>query len=658
MRPRPGFRLALLFLLLPGAIARAAPPVDFSAARVQGFADAMLGEAVTQARASGAAIAAVQDGRVTFLRGYGWKDKAAGETLDPETTRLRLASNSKTFAATAIAQLARAGRIASLDDTANTYLKRLVLPACGGHAITVWDLLTHRSGFEDRLFNTGTRTPRSIPERADVLQAELPECSHAAGDMPSYNNVSAGVLGVMIEDLTGQTLAQYYQEHIFTPLGMTHTRLHTDPAVDPGLAVSLQFAPGVAPRPAFGAWAENPGFASAGAVDSTAGDMARYMLAQLDAARSGDPLKLGPEGFALLHTRHFGLSPAVSGFGMMFFVYDWGPYHVVEHSGVYPDFRSYMLLLPEQNAGIFIGWAGGRALPSLTDLLPGQGPQQSPEERAARHGVTISLSEMRGRLMAALVGPYAPPRADGRTPASDYAGRYGALRRNRSTIEKLLELLQPPAAESLVAAAGPHQLRIDGRKFEEVSPGVFYHAPDAQMPWTGFSDTIAFLRGADGRVTGYIPYYADDFRQKGVPAWDSPSICGQVLTLGTVLALSTLWAVFWPRPRRRLLPAAAGLAALGVWTVLLWPSADGLGALNLWGLGVRGGMAKAAICANLELVLTLASVVSVVMAWRRADWGRGPWGLLRRAHFTLGAVGAALAAAVLTMFNATLWHMP
>jgi CubicO group peptidase (beta-lactamase class C family) len=129
---------------------------ELTPAAVEAWADDLFGKAQQGKRFSGAVVSFVQDGEIAFSKGYGYADYVAGTPVDPATTTFRVGSITKTFTATAIAQLIDQGLIGSLDDAANQYLKRLRLPAPGGKEITLKQLITHTAGFENRVFNIAT----------------------------------------------------------------------------------------------------------------------------------------------------------------------------------------------------------------------------------------------------------------------------------------------------------------------------------------------------------------------------------------------------------------------------------------------------------------------------------------------------------------------
>ena len=96
------------------------------------WADQLFTTALNNKSMSGVVLTLVQDGHMVLSKGYGYADYASGVPVDPANTRFRVGSITKTFTAMAIAQLLDSGQIASLDDPANKYLKRMQLPAPRG----------------------------------------------------------------------------------------------------------------------------------------------------------------------------------------------------------------------------------------------------------------------------------------------------------------------------------------------------------------------------------------------------------------------------------------------------------------------------------------------------------------------------------------------
>lgn len=104
--------------------ATAATDAAIDAAQLEQWADETFGRIIEEHRVSALAIAVTQGNRVILNKGYGYADWATKQPMKPDQTQFRIASLTKTFLATAVAQLLERGRIDSLDDPVNKYLKR------------------------------------------------------------------------------------------------------------------------------------------------------------------------------------------------------------------------------------------------------------------------------------------------------------------------------------------------------------------------------------------------------------------------------------------------------------------------------------------------------------------------------------------------------
>jgi CubicO group peptidase (beta-lactamase class C family) len=152
-----------------------------------------LFECVAGADAPGAAVLVARNGEVLLAKGYGF---ANIEHRVPNTphTKFRLASVTKSITAAAILQLQDAGKL-SLDDQVARYLPDMP------HAseITIRQLLTHASG---------------------LRSSEKDPLEFTPGERMNYSNTGYQVLGRIIEKVTGQSYEDYLRAAIFEPLGM------------------------------------------------------------------------------------------------------------------------------------------------------------------------------------------------------------------------------------------------------------------------------------------------------------------------------------------------------------------------------------------------------------------------------------------------------
>jgi CubicO group peptidase (beta-lactamase class C family) len=151
---------------------------------------------------------------------------------DPVTTddHFRIGSNTKTMTGTAMLQLVDSRSIA-LDDRVARY--RPDVP--GGERITVAQLLDMRSGLKSyttlRSFNQAMDDePGRAWDPEELVAIGLAEpVSFNPGAGWEYSNTNTVLAGLIVEQITGQPLAEVLDERLFEPLGMDHTVL---PAID------------------------------------------------------------------------------------------------------------------------------------------------------------------------------------------------------------------------------------------------------------------------------------------------------------------------------------------------------------------------------------------------------------------------------------------
>ena len=197
----------------------------------------------------GLAVAAIFDGTIIYERGFGLANVEQGTPITPDTI-FRIGSTSKQFTALCIAMLAQQGEL-DLDADIRTWLPELSeeLPV-----IPLRDLVHHTSGLPDyiglhmadELGEGNHLTPSITLERlARVTELEFP-----VGSRWSYSNTNYFLMGEIVRRVSGQTLREFADEHVFEPVGMEHTHFHDRAAeLVPGRADGYARAPGQAGRP-------------------------------------------------------------------------------------------------------------------------------------------------------------------------------------------------------------------------------------------------------------------------------------------------------------------------------------------------------------------------------------------------------------------------
>src|SRR5262249_13964101 len=190
-------------------------------AELETFLDDLLGKEMEENHVAGAAISVVKDGKLFFAKGYGYADIENRIPVDAEQTIFGVGSVGKLFTWTAVMQLVEQGKL-DLDADINTYLD-FRIPDTYPQPITLKHLMTHTSGFENRLLES------VVPDAKDLVPARQWLVSHMharvrpPGEAAGYSNFNAMLAGYIVAGVSGQPYDQYVQEHILNPLGMLHS---------------------------------------------------------------------------------------------------------------------------------------------------------------------------------------------------------------------------------------------------------------------------------------------------------------------------------------------------------------------------------------------------------------------------------------------------
>jgi CubicO group peptidase (beta-lactamase class C family) len=476
------------------AAPQAAAKLD--AKSVEQWSDEAFGRILAEHRVSGLAISVTQGDAVVFKKGYGYADWATRTPVNPDVSQFRIASLSKTFIGTAIAQLLERRKIASLDDPVNKYLKRVQLKPFGGKNITIWDMMAHQGGLgPSPVFVADEKGPLPVPPLpAEYIASKMPEVVREPGTVSIYCNPCTATLGFMVEDITGQTLQDYLQQNVFAPLGMTHTAVVTEPnPASKDIVVQYAFVSGGSPV-ALPYPVITPFLAYAGAINSTAGDMAKYLIAHIQEGAGSGPKLMTPATFKLMHTRHRGNEPGTSGFGMQFFTYDYNGEHVLEHYGSL-NFRSMEFLMLDRKIGVFVTFAGG-GVPANTE----QGGDVKP---------AMSHSGVRALVLEHFLGKL-PLRKDMKVDATKYAGLYRSIPARAS---------DPPGGRGVeVKDSGDGGLVIGGLGVYRPS-GTDTFTLDGTLPLEagfGVSNRYVFVRDKSGAMRMFAHVNAGGFERADV----------------------------------------------------------------------------------------------------------------------------------------------
>ncbi|MCD0445392.1 beta-lactamase family protein [Glycomyces sp. A-F 0318] len=589
--------------------AAVAPHVDAPAAAepltatdVDAWLDGLVPAALERTGIAGATVSVVHDGALVTARGYGYADTEAQTPVDPEATLFRAGSVSKLFTATAVMQLVERGEI-DLDADIDAYLD-FEIPREYPEEVTMRHLLTHTAGFEERiagLIGTGDETP----DLREALVNDPPEQVYRPGTTPAYSNYGNALAGYIVERVSGASFDEYVEANVLDPLGMDSSTFRQPLPEDLAGRVANGYDDASGPARPF----EIVGTPPAGSLTTSSVDMARFMLAHLDALPEESRV-LAPETTALMH------APALTGdglgdfaaaprMGLGFFDESRNGHRIVGHGGDTNQFHSHMQIYPEDGAGIFI---------SLN---------------SSGLGETDSL-EVRATVLEGFADRYFPAEGEGPDALGDQeaaeavAGSYVTSRGFHSTFLSALAVTGGTGVTAL----------DDGRLLLEPDPGtgapaVYEQVGPSLWQEVGGQRTIA-TRTVGGEVTAFVHdgaftmLRAEPAQTAGLP----------VLLASTLVLLAGLagWAVaavvrrLRKRPRTRVpgrkwrvmtrVAMAAGVLAVGTWVVIL------MQVMGLQEVPV-GAIRNAQLLQLVGALGTVPAAVRVVgEVRRRAGWRR------------------------------------
>lgn len=413
--------VAVLASMAMGNVMAQALPAELQAL------DATVEQVRGQFQVPGIAVAVVKDGQVVMARGWGVREQGKPAPVDADTL-FAIASNTKAMTATALSVLAQEGKL-SLDDKVIDHLPWFRMgDAYVTREMTLRDLLVHRSGLGlgagDLLFwPTTDYSTREVVQRL----ANVP-LSGGFRERYAYDNILYGVAQLVIEEVSGQSFADFLQQRIFTPAGMAGTRFNAD---------HLQRGDKAAVGHALYDWKELRTVApltwhnnsAAGGVYSSVNDMARWMNVQLAGGRlpGGDARLFDdkrqqqmwsvvtPQAVAEPAVPELApMKPNFAGYGEGWSLSDYRGQKLVWHTGGWPGMVSRVTLVPEQKLGIVV----------LTNQEVG----------AAFNAITYSvLDAMLGAPAHDWVDAYAKAVAKGRSNADEQWDKHVAARVAGST---------------------------------------------------------------------------------------------------------------------------------------------------------------------------------------------------------------------------------
>ena len=598
------------------------------------FLDGMVPYMIQRGDIAGGVISVVKDGKLLFARGYGYADLEKRTPVSPETTLFRPGSTSKLFTWTAVMQQVEQGKL-DLDHDVNDYLD-FKIPPRDGKPVTLRQLMTHTAGFEDTARGLLPRKPEDVNlER--YLKTHIPARIFAPGEIVAYSNYGCGLAGYSVQRVSGEGFDEYVQRHIFEPLGMHHSSfaMPLPPPLAPLMAKGYKSASDGKPQPF-----ELVDPAPAGAMSSSATDMANFMIAQLQGGRFGDTRILQQATAELMHSPQHTAAPGLAGFDLGFYQEDRNGQRIIGHGGDTIVFHSDLHLLLDANVGIFMSF-------------------NSAGDAGSAHVIRKAIFQAFLDRYFPQAAPTPATVATAKADAARVAGWYQASRRNDSALRMLYLFGQVH-----VSAKPDGTLSVSMLNDYAGKPLQWHETGPLHYSEVNGKSQLAFVADAQGGIR----YWASDaevpvFVFQRVSAARSMGVVGPLMGLSIVVLLATLltWFVGWwvrrhyrrtlelsDRQRRMRRLSRLGVLALVI-VVVGWLSFIGITSadesLLLDGSGT-GWLYLLHVLGVVGLLGALAVVVHAVRVWMAPRCGR--WA---RAGETLLALAAIYLAWFIVAFG-------
>ncbi len=318
--------------------------------------DAYINREMKRWNFPGMAIAVVKDGKVVFMKGYGYANLEQ-KTPVTENTVFQIASNSKAFTGTSLALLEYYKKL-SLEDKVKKYLPYFKMDQdWKSNEITIADVLSHRIGYET--FQTDLLNWNSTKTRKELIE-NMANVTPKFNLRETYGYCNMGFLtaGEIIPVACDTSWDDYVRFHYFSPLGMSNTNTRyaefmKHPNASKAYSLVNDKVAEIVP-----ANVDNLG--PAASITSSVNDLSKWVIMQLNNGKYNgkqivpeEVIERSRESFMVVN-RESRPGNNFSNYGLGWFLNDAHGKKVVTHDGGANGFLSKTVLIPEDHFGFVI----------------------------------------------------------------------------------------------------------------------------------------------------------------------------------------------------------------------------------------------------------------------------------------------------------------
>ena len=328
--------------------------------------------------APGVAVAVIEDGKVTFARGFGSKDPDKDDPV-AATTLFRTGSVNKMLTAAGLLGQVAKGKV-SLDQPVTEYVPdfKFSFDASWAPSIQVRQLLTHSTGMYDYLeidVPASQKTDAALETFMTGKFGDVDFLMAPPGAFWNYSNPNYMMAGLVAEKMSGKPYRQLMKDEVLAPLGMDRTYfLGSEVIADGDYALGVTSYPmvdsPVHPDTYDNAWGRPAGYATSSVLD-----LAKFAQFLLDGNTSVLPEALASEMQSPVVDTETFLDLVGYGYGLFatkgVFLGGLDKFYtipLVQHGGDIPGFAADLTIVPSLHFG-FIAMANADGAHFMSSLV-------------------------------------------------------------------------------------------------------------------------------------------------------------------------------------------------------------------------------------------------------------------------------------------------
>lgn len=321
---------------------------------------------------TGMAIAVVHDGKVVYQGYFGLAD-IARRTPVTARTDFYIASATKPFTALDVLLKVQQGK-ADLAMPMQAMFPGLHFVGIDAGAVTLRDLLIHTSGIDNEPLVWATAfSGLHDPGTLRALVARSGSDADAAHGTFKYTNVGYNIVSVWLDARFKRPWQEQLQHDLFDPLGMRQTSAYISQARARGWPIALPYSlASTDPQAPLYLTKSDDTMQAAGGMVSTAPDLARFLIAQLQPPVRSHPLlarAIGRSHVTQASLQAHYLDFVRTGYAWGWYTGEYKGHRMLHHFGGFAGFHAHLSLMPDEDAGLVVLCNEDMLCPRVTSLV-------------------------------------------------------------------------------------------------------------------------------------------------------------------------------------------------------------------------------------------------------------------------------------------------